>query len=159
MPAAAYKRCTRCKESKPLVEFYRDRSKYDGLQSSCKPCSLAQGKAWRNANPERSSELNKRWWGENKQRKYAYQSRWRREHPEEHRAKVRRLEEASPEKSDARRIVRNAVAAGALPKPEVCEDCGARFEKRLLDGHHKDYGKPLEVEWLCRACHSARHAK
>lgn len=32
------KRCTRCLEWKERSEFYRDRSKLDGLKSHCKPC-------------------------------------------------------------------------------------------------------------------------
>lgn len=26
-----------------------------------------------------------------------------------------------------------------------------------MQGHHPDYSKPLEVEWLCPRCHGARH--
>lgn len=26
-----------------------------------------------------------------------------------------------------------------------------------LHGHHHDYAKPLEIEWLCVACHVAEH--
>jgi hypothetical protein len=45
-------------------------------------------------------------------------------------------------------------AGWRVVKPTVCEGCGA--EKRL-HGHHEDYGKPLEVRWLCGMCHKARH--
>jgi hypothetical protein len=33
------KKCYKCKEEKPLVEFSKDKSKKDGLNSSCKTCS------------------------------------------------------------------------------------------------------------------------
>ncbi len=28
-----------------------------------------------------------------------------------------------------------------------------------LEGHHHDYKKKLEVEWLCHCCHMARHVE
>jgi hypothetical protein len=41
----------------------------------------------------------------------------------------------------------------------VCQDCGINsFETgRLMQGHHTDYAKPLDVVWLCGSCHSRRH--
>lgn len=36
---------------------------------------------------------------------------------------------------------------------EPCEVCGAL----PTHGHHEDYGKPLEVRWLCPLHHMARH--
>lgn len=59
------------------------------------------------------------------------------------------------EKEAARRTARNAVWNRTLVKPKCCERCGK--EKRL-DAHHRDYSKPLEVEWLCRLCHRREHA-
>ena len=35
------KKCSRCKAVKPLTEFYKDKSRKDGLQPRCKPCSKA----------------------------------------------------------------------------------------------------------------------
>jgi hypothetical protein len=53
------------------------------------------------------------------------------------------------------RAVQNALRSGGLVKPERCEDCGAEGD---VHGHHEDYAKPLEVDWLCRGCHGHRHA-
>ncbi|MFA5381843.1 MAG: helix-turn-helix transcriptional regulator [Candidatus Micrarchaeia archaeon] len=47
--------------------------------------------------------------------------------------------------------VKYAVDHGHLIKPSACEKCG--LEDIILHGHHSDYSKPLEVEWLCPACH------
>ena len=59
------------------------------------------------------------------------------------------------EKQKARVKVYLAVKDGRLLKPDICSDCN---QVKKLDGHHKDYSKPLEVTWLCRKCHS-KHKK
>lgn len=50
-----------------------------------------------------------------------------------------------------------AVHRGDLVRPDACQDCG-RTNTRIM-GHHPDYAKPLDVEWLCSACHRSRHHK
>ena len=45
-----------------------------------------------------------------------------------------------------------AVDNGKISKPDRCESCGIACKK--LHGHHKDYSKPLDAEWLCCPCHS-----
>lgn len=39
------KRCSKCRETKPLTEFWRNRSTKDGYQSQCKPCHYGSVKA------------------------------------------------------------------------------------------------------------------
>jgi hypothetical protein len=46
------------------------------------------------------------------------------------------------------------VARGLIERPDRCSSCGAECKPQ---GHHADYSKPLEVTWLCRACHLAEH--
>lgn len=47
------KRCPGCRTKKPAEEFYADRSHRDGLSSNCRPCTLVQRAAYREANRER----------------------------------------------------------------------------------------------------------
>lgn len=58
-----------------------------------------------------------------------------------------------PERVYARELVRRAVRSGRLVR-QPCR-CG---DVRSF-AHHHDYSKPLEVEWLCRACHRAEHVE
>lgn len=44
------KTCSVCKESKPTSEFYAHKGHRDGFQSACKPCNIAQVKAWQRKN-------------------------------------------------------------------------------------------------------------
>jgi len=62
--------------------------------------------------------------------------------------------EQSPEKVAAHRIVAAAIASGELTV-EPCEVCGAT--DTMIDAHHDDYSKPLEVRWLCREHHMEHH--
>ena len=64
--------------------------------------------------------------------------------------------EKYPERLLAKRMVEKNILSGVLIRPDVCEDCGNIIE---TEAHHKDYSKPLEVRWLCRACHKIVHRK
>lgn len=48
--------------------------------------------------------------------------------------------------------VRRAVKSGKLIIPASCK-CG----REKVGAHHDDYDKPLDVMWLCQACHKQRH--
>lgn len=56
-----------------------------------------------------------------------------------------------------RLLVDRAVKSGLLIKPRKCELCCEN--KKSIDAHHTDYGDPLKVIWLCRACHGKAHRK
>lgn len=62
------------------------------------------------------------------------------------------------DKARCRRIVREACRTGQLVRPDRCSSCGkmdegAAFGRTMIQGHHNDYSRPLDVEWLCPACH------
>ena len=54
----------------------------------------------------------------------------------------------------ARWAVSRAIKAGRLLR-QPCEVCG----EAKVHAHHDDYGKPLDVRWLCPAHHREHHAK
>lgn len=54
----------------------------------------------------------------------------------------------------ARRTLAEALRKKELEKPIHCESCG---KKRIVQGHHRDYGQPLKVIWLCKHCHIEAH--
>ena len=58
------KRCSMCKQWKPLEEFHRNRARKDGRQHACKPCNIARNQRWYRENPqvrlERTDEYNRR---------------------------------------------------------------------------------------------------
>lgn len=61
------------------------------------------------------------------------------------------------DKDKARSLLTTAVYRGKIEKPTSCSDCGVTGQR--IDGHHADYSKPFDVEWLCTRCHGKRHRK
>lgn len=64
----------------------------------------------------------------------------------------------NPEKRAAHTAVKVAVRNGSLIRPSTCERCGKSASGHGLHGHHADYSRQLDVEWLCAACHHGGHA-
>jgi transposase-like protein len=56
------------------------------------------------------------------------------------------------EKQQARQATSSAIRSGRLVRQPCEMGCSERAE-----AHHEDYAKPLEIRWLCRACHRVRH--
>lgn len=125
----ASKHCTECGEEKPLDQFHRNHRMKDGHINQCKACRRPRNREWNRQNKEAFEAACKRY-------------------------RIRHLG-----KAQARWAVGRALRDGKLHKPESCEGCGKQTPSRQLHGHHADYDKPLEVEWLCPECHGAKHAE
>lgn len=50
------KSCSKCKELKPLTEYWRHPGCKSGLTPSCKSCHRLAAASWRNKNPEKQKE-------------------------------------------------------------------------------------------------------
>ena len=67
------------------------------------------------------------------------------------RESIKRSQLRYPERYHARIAVHTAVANGKLVRlPCLCGNPRS-------EAHHPDYSRPLDVEWLCRRHHVARH--
>jgi recombination endonuclease VII len=63
------KRCSTCKELKPIDQFSSNRTTKDGKSYTCKPCSVESVRAYHRRNPEKHREYNKDWARRNPERK------------------------------------------------------------------------------------------
>jgi hypothetical protein len=138
--------CTKCGEAKPLEAFYKHPMMADGRLSRCAECVKADVRANRAARIEyyraydraRANEPNRK----------ADRVARAKAHP-------RPRPEPDPVKRAARVLLGNAVRDGKVKKAPECEVCSVSGD---LHGHHEDYSKPLEVIWVCSACHAFIHA-
>lgn len=72
------KQCHKCRELKPLTEFYTNKSRSGGYQSECKLCSRAATQEYRRKNPDKIKAYRHRKWRENlsASRKYMRERRF-----------------------------------------------------------------------------------
>lgn len=124
-----------CKRGHPLTE--------DNIYVSpkgrrrCRACQREGNRERYSRDPKRGAAKRMTYYDTVKA--YAYNKRWRSE---------------NREKKNAHSAVEYAVKTGKLARPNYCEACR---KVGPVHGHHEDYSKPLEVEWLCVACHRAIH--
>lgn len=86
---------------------------------------------------------------------YEHSCRWRKNNRERYNKFRRDAYNANPMKFRARQTVNRAVRWGNIRKPKKCPRCGASGVR--IEAHHKDYAKPLDVQWLCFKCHKQEH--
>jgi len=139
------KTCIECGTTKEYSDFYKNKIISDGHAGVCKECHKERMKKRRH--------------------KKAQDPKWAEAERARTREKFHRLYSSglthtkSGVPANLRRavntMVSRAVKAGILIKPDQCSSCG-RTDKRI-EGHHSDYTKPLEVEWLCSTCHKRVH--
>ena len=129
------KRCWKCKTEKNKTEFGKDSRQANGLSSCCIECNRILSKEQKaNGYSSGYAKTEKGKDSINRASKRAYQNH--------------------KHKWLARAKARYAVKTGQLNKPIDCEGCGL---EKLLHGHHEDYTKPLEVNWICQQCHTLVH--
>ena len=133
------KTCFVCSQEKPIELFYKHKAMKDGRLNKCKECtkSYVLARRWENIESERERDRIRSKKPHRASSITAYTKKWR---------------EENPEKASAHASVARAVKSGKISKPSSCEMCGD--DSSVIHGHHKDYSKPLDVDWLCPVCHA-----
>ena len=131
------KSCRGCGQDKRLGAFHSDRSRPDGLRNQCKACVNRYHRELRAKKPGHYIDYSRRYY-------------------RKHSTEIIRYEQARRASMQVRyaanNAVNNAIRDGKLER-QPCEVCG----KPNAHGHHEDYSKPLDVNWLCRRHHADRH--
>ncbi len=142
------KPCFKCRETKPLSEFYRHKMMGDGHLNKCKACARADVTRNREAKADYYRAYDRVRYYEHGHRSASkpdagkartYSIRWR---------------DRNREKRKAHEILNHALQTGKIKRPRACQKCRQRGE---VQAHHHDYTKPLDVHWLCRPCHGLEH--
>ena len=154
------KLCNKCREEKPLSEYWKKAAGRGGLEAVCKDCARAGRKAYRETETGKhrakahTIKFRKTEKGKIVHRESS--SKWQKTESGKasHNKATKRYKANNPDKQKAHGATAYALRTGELIK-EPCERCG----EIKVEGHHPDYAKPLEVVWLCKPCHTKAHEK
>lgn len=162
------KECEFKGEPQPFSNFHKNKSKKDGLQFHCKSCRALFTKS----NQAKLKEKQRKHYIKNKKTIRAKQKIYNEENKEKIQAQhqiyrktpkgkgvgrksEKKYKKNNQEKYKAHNLLWSAVLTRKIIKPKFCSIC--RRGDCIIDGHHEDYSKPLEVIWCCRICHKKIH--
>lgn len=147
------KTCFKCNQTKPLTKFYRHPRMADGHLNKCKDCTKSDTRATRLARLDYYLEYdrNRGSLPSRVKARAAYAKTERGKYVK--RRGMATYSASNPLRRVAHTAVGNAIRDGKLLR-SPCEICGSHDH---VHAHHDDYTKPLNVRWLCRACHVEWH--
>lgn len=174
--------CTKCGEEKELSrENYLWITHKGRFEAQCIVCRYARRKELRGQKPKVSKPRKSRkpdeyykaykqkWIEENRERvrKKIHENylknrekilertaAWRKKNKEKYNLSVNLSRKKEPIKEAARSILKFNIQQGKIVRPTRCEDCQKECKPQA---HHHDYSKPIEVKWVCSACHGIIH--
>ena len=142
-----YKPCWSCGRVLAAGEFGKDSNRPGGLRVECRSCKNERQRPKCPHDVLAKRKYDRAWRAENRESARASARRW---------ARVAGTRTASVdcERRAARVALANAVRGGKIDRPDFCSRCGSECRP---EGHHPDYKRPLDVEWLCTVCHGRKH--
>lgn len=149
--------CSKCKETKLVSEFPRDRITPTGYGYYCKKCHGAAVHAGKMRNPEKYNEARRL----RKRLRYAERQERDREYYLRNRERIvargRIWYDHSPQSWKAHKAIQGAVRKGELPK--IAGVLCARCQAAAGNYHHPSYHEDdrLNVIPLCVSCHRLVH--
>jgi len=174
-----FKVCIKCKVKKLVSEFWLYGGDRLGRRAKCKNCMKKDSEGWlkKDGNKEKRKEIAKKYRDRNPKKIYkrirkcimknrdhyrAYGKKYDEKRVKEVPDKLKEWNTKATEKYAKENlekrivygIVQEALRSGELIRPNRCSRCNKKCKPQ---GHHEDYSKPLEVEWLCDLCHKDIH--
>jgi len=166
------KRCSRCGESKPVLDFTRSKQTPDGFFPWCRVCANANRQALRAANPEANKAYHREWYAahadrqkakvhahaqKNSERYNGYKRAWRDANPAERKAAQRKWRQANRDKVNLATGRRRALRMSAPTIPFTLDQLAGRLSYfgRLcwlcgIPANAVDHVKPLSKGgWHC----------
>jgi len=148
------KRCSKCKQIKPLSEFHKDRKAKNGFFCWCKICNCERVRKY--AQTEKGKTKNKQYAQSEKRKanmKHYCQSK-------KGKTNYKRYYIRYPERLKAKSAANHAIRSGKLPRANtrLCRYCS----KPAQQWHHWHGYEPehwLDVIPVCRKCHILCHKK
>lgn len=169
------KRCSKCKETKPLGCFFSDKSRPSGLRSRCKIC---EKKA---INLELHAKSQREWVKANSKNVKEINNRWRLNHPEEYRQIRKRWRLSHPEIIRKRKQERRArkLSSGGQVTPQewqalldfygnICLCCrtpaqdtpeGYLTQDHIIPLKKGGGHEPSNLQPLCNSCNAKKYTK
>lgn len=136
--------CAACKEALPEEAFSKASANKDGLQFRCRSCF---------------AKYHRKHYQEKKEDYDEVMRVYRENNPDKVLSTRLSGYAKKPTRGGCYRVVDAARKAGVLVKPDSCQGCGNHAgEPYMIEAHHHDYTKPLDVIWLCVSCHRGLHA-
>jgi hypothetical protein len=143
--------CKECEIEKPLTEYYAHNAMADGYLNKCRDCVRLRV----SKNTKEKSEYYKEYDRKRGMLPNRVEARKKYAKTEQGKEAIKRAhkkyKESYPARDFARIAVNNAVRDGKLQKLP-CFICGD-----VAEAHHPDYGRPLDVVWLCNTHHREAH--
>jgi hypothetical protein len=148
------KTCRECGVEKTLDQYYKHSAMGDGHLNKCIECVKSRVKKHRDENIDRIREYD------SKRANWPKRAAARKEYAKteagklSHKRALQNYRKRFPLKAIAHYALANAVRVGKVKRQEFCSECSS---SQKVEAHHDDYTKPLDVRWLCEACHKEWH--
>lgn len=146
------KKCFKCKEHKPLSEFYKHSQMLDGHLNKCKTCTKSDVKNNYVKNIESIKEYERS--RANLEHRVLARKNYSKTdaYKKSHAKSCDKYKKQNPKRFYAAKAVRNAIKNKSIKKLP-CFVCG----DTNVQGHHPNYDAPLDVIWLCTKHHAQIH--
>ena len=101
---------------------------------------------------EKARESRRKWVEKNHDKQLLMVREWKKENIDKVREYISTYKKRHPKRNSAHSMVAWALKEGKITQ-KPCKECG----ELMVEAHHEDYNKPLDVIWLCEKHHKELH--